>query len=92
MDYDHKIGTILCDSCGAKYERNIAPIDDPIDVYADWIDKCVRTLLSSLACSAHTRALACAVRRAEAVNSAGAGTSARRETARPDEEEDDDDF
>ena len=38
MDLDHKLGTILCDSCGAKYSMRINRLTDPIDVYSEWID------------------------------------------------------
>ena len=38
MDLDHSVGTILCDSCGAKYEMRINRLTDPIDVYSEWID------------------------------------------------------
>ena len=46
MDHDHKVGAILCDSCGAKYETRINRLTDPIDVYAEWIDKCVLQALT----------------------------------------------
>ena len=39
MDIDHSLGTIRCDSCGAKYDTRISRLSDPIDVYAEWIDK-----------------------------------------------------
>jgi len=42
MDHEHKVGAISCDSCGAKYDTNIHRLTDAIDVYAEWIDKCVR--------------------------------------------------
>ena len=38
MDVDHSLGTILCDSCGAKYSMRINRLTDPIDVYSEWID------------------------------------------------------
>ena len=38
MDIDHSLGTILCDSCGAKYSMRINRLTDPIDVYSEWID------------------------------------------------------
>ena len=43
MDFDHKVGVILCDGCGARYESRIHRLTDPIDVYAEWIDKCANT-------------------------------------------------
>ena len=39
MDLDHKIGTILCDGCGAKFQMRISNLTDPIDIYSEWIDK-----------------------------------------------------
>jgi transcription elongation factor Elf1 len=39
MDVDHSLGTIRCDSCGAKYDTRISRLSDPIDVYAEWVDK-----------------------------------------------------
>ena len=42
MDFDHKIGAIFCDSCGAKYEMAINQLSEPIDVYSEWIDMCAR--------------------------------------------------
>jgi transcription elongation factor Elf1 len=38
MDVEHKVGTILCDGCGAKFTAKISQISDPIDVYSEWID------------------------------------------------------
>lgn len=38
MDLEHKIGSILCDGCGAKYNATISLLSDPIDVYSEWID------------------------------------------------------
>jgi len=38
MDFEHQVGTILCDSCGAKYSMRINRLTDPIDVYSEWID------------------------------------------------------
>uniref|UniRef100_A0A7S4IE92 Transcription elongation factor 1 homolog n=1 Tax=Prymnesium polylepis TaxID=72548 RepID=A0A7S4IE92_9EUKA len=40
MDFDHKVGSIACDSCGARHESRIHRLTEPIDVYAEWIDKC----------------------------------------------------
>lgn len=39
MDLDHKIGYILCDGCGAKFQMRISNLTDPIDIYSEWIDK-----------------------------------------------------
>ena len=39
MDFDHKVGSIACDSCGARHESRIHRLTEPIDVYAEWIDK-----------------------------------------------------
>eukprot|EP00966_Prymnesium_polylepis_P163183 3771442-Prymnesium_polylepis.1 len=41
MDFDHKVGSIACDSCGARHESRIHRLTEPIDVYAEWIDKWV---------------------------------------------------
>ncbi len=38
MDMEHKVGTIMCDGCGAKFTSRISLLSDPIDVYSDWID------------------------------------------------------
>jgi len=34
------IGALACRICGAKYSTNITYINDPIDVYSEWIDEC----------------------------------------------------
>ena len=45
MDIEHKLGTILCDACGAKYSMRISQLTDPIDVYSEWIDSALRCTL-----------------------------------------------
>ena len=40
MDFDHSMGNIKCDSCGAKYEMQINRLSEAIDVYSEWIDMC----------------------------------------------------
>ena len=51
LDFDHSIGSILCDSCGAKYEMQITRLSEPIDVYSEWIDMCVPCSLAHIMCS-----------------------------------------
>mmetsp|Transcript_3671 Transcript_3671/g.7835 ORF Transcript_3671/g.7835 Transcript_3671/m.7835 type:complete len:105 (-) Transcript_3671:405-719(-) len=40
MQYDVKLGTIECDSCGVTYSSRIDRLHEPIDVYSEWIDQC----------------------------------------------------
>ena len=37
---EHKLGTITCSACQAKYTKEITPLDEAIDVYSEWIDMC----------------------------------------------------
>ena len=46
MDFDHSMGSIECDSCGAKYEMQINRLSEAIDVYSEWIDMCAALMLS----------------------------------------------
>ena len=40
LDREHKLGTITCSACQAKYTKEITPLDEAIDVYSEWIDMC----------------------------------------------------
>ena len=42
LDREHKLGTITCSACQAKYTKEITPLDEAIDVYSEWIDMCAR--------------------------------------------------
>mmetsp|Transcript_3952 Transcript_3952/g.9031 ORF Transcript_3952/g.9031 Transcript_3952/m.9031 type:complete len:86 (+) Transcript_3952:80-337(+) len=35
-----RVARIECRVCHARYDCEITPISEPIDVYAEWIDKC----------------------------------------------------
>ena len=92
MDLDHKVGVIACDSCGAKYETRIHRLTDPIDVYAEWIDKCVpRRSLRSLAAPPLSSTLRLSCGRCEAVNNPGSGATAGDEDDLEPPNDDDDD-
>ena len=91
MDLDHKVGNIACDSCGAKYETRIHRLTDPIDVYAEWIDKCVpfaRATARARCLSTMLRLPCC---RCEAVNNPGSMTGAAAGDEDDLEPNDDDD-
>jgi len=49
MDFDHSMGSIECDSCGAKYEMQINRLSEAIDVYSEWIDMCASAVRSPAA-------------------------------------------
>ena len=40
LDFEHKLGTIDCDGCGAEWSTRVEALHAPIDVYSDWIDAC----------------------------------------------------
>ena len=40
MDKSRKTGYIKCRSCQADYQTKITPLDEPLDVYNEWIDAC----------------------------------------------------
>jgi hypothetical protein len=61
MDFDHSLGYIKCDACGAKYEMQINRLSEAIDVYSEWIDMCATTTAPSspphLCCARRRRRL-----------------------------------
>lgn len=41
FDRDKGIGTVECSECSNKYQVDkISLLDEPIDIYAQWIDAC----------------------------------------------------
>ena len=46
LDREHKLGTITCSACQAKYTKEITPLDEAIDVYSEWIDMCAAAHMS----------------------------------------------
>lgn len=40
MDRGTETGTISCRVCGEDYQCRISFLDDPVDVYCQWIDAC----------------------------------------------------
>ena len=88
MDVEHSLGSILCDSCGAKFDTRISRLSDPIDVYSEWIDQYANAHSHpALCCSVSPRVLC---DRCDAVNApGGAGSSggADEDGGAADEEE-----
>lgn len=39
-DKKKKIGTLLCNTCGAKFQCVTHSLAHPVDVYGKWIDEC----------------------------------------------------
>ena len=39
-DKKKKIGTLLCSTCGAKFQCVTHSLAHPVDVYGKWIDEC----------------------------------------------------
>lgn len=40
MNRDAAIGTLLCRICGVKWSCKVTHLDEPVDVYANWVDAC----------------------------------------------------
>ena len=40
LDREKGVGTVSCDACGSQYTTNISALDEPVDVYCEWIDAC----------------------------------------------------
>jgi len=41
MDRRKGIGALTCRLCGASYQMPINHLDEPIDVFSEWLDDCV---------------------------------------------------
>ena len=55
LDREHKLGTITCSACQAKYTKEITPLDEAIDVYSEWIDMCAAPRASAPRTAMHHR-------------------------------------
>ena len=55
LDREHKLGTITCSACQAKYTKEITPLDEAIDVYSEWIDMCAAPRAALLRIAMHHR-------------------------------------
>ncbi|KAA6401593.1 MAG: putative transcription elongation factor 1 [Streblomastix strix] len=40
LDRINKIGMLICEMCQKKYTTDIHYLDEPIDIYCKWIDRC----------------------------------------------------
>ncbi|KAG0373079.1 hypothetical protein BGX24_012176 [Mortierella sp. AD032] len=38
LDFDKKVGTLVCEVCPARYASPINHLDKEVDVYSDWVD------------------------------------------------------
>ena len=62
LDREHKLGTITCSACQAKYTKEITPLDEAIDVYSEWIDMCAAPPAARCASPCIIACIACACR------------------------------
>lgn len=42
MNRQEKVGQLKCRICNVDYTKRIEYLDEPVDVYSDWIDQCER--------------------------------------------------
>ena len=40
LDMENQSGAVSCNVCNSSYRCDIAPLDEAIDVYSQWIDAC----------------------------------------------------
>ena len=62
LDREHKLGTITCSACQAKYTKEITPLDEAIDVYSEWIDMCAAPPAARCASPCIIACIACGCR------------------------------
>ena len=62
LDREHKLGTITCSACQAKYTKEITPLDEAIDVYSEWIDMCAAPRAARCASPCIIACIACGCR------------------------------
>ncbi|OAY27850.1 hypothetical protein MANES_15G020700v8 [Manihot esculenta] len=42
IDRKLRFGEAGCSACKASYSTSINPLTEPIDIYSEWIDECVK--------------------------------------------------
>ncbi|KAJ4460902.1 putative transcription elongation factor 1 [Paratrimastix pyriformis] len=40
IDKKQQIGSVTCDACCSSYQTQITALDEPVDIYTAWLDKC----------------------------------------------------